>query len=148
LDPSIDTLLQTLSAKDAADLDRDLMSTGAFSIDQLMELAGLSVSQAGTKLRIDYKRLISDAQQYSSSIHQAKGNTFSWLAALATMVSGHRWKTRELGLVTDTGQQGVMGSLLLGTYGITDIHPLFSTQSGARMNCIRYGYQNRRLRHD
>jgi len=24
------------------------MSTGAFSIDQLMELAGLSVSQAGT----------------------------------------------------------------------------------------------------
>lgn len=28
------------------------MSTGAFSIDQLMELAGLSVSQAGTSLRL------------------------------------------------------------------------------------------------
>lgn len=39
---------QTLSAKAAAALDKELMSTGAFSIDQLMELAGLSVSQAGT----------------------------------------------------------------------------------------------------
>ncbi|KAK4133580.1 YjeF N-terminal domain-like protein [Trichocladium antarcticum] len=38
--------LKTLSAKAAAALDRDLMCTGAFSIDQLMELAGLSVSQA------------------------------------------------------------------------------------------------------
>ncbi|KAI1140910.1 YjeF N-terminal domain-like protein [Hypoxylon sp. FL0543] len=35
----------TLSAKAAAALDKELMSTGAFSIDQLMELAGLSVSQ-------------------------------------------------------------------------------------------------------
>ena len=38
---------QTISAKAAAALDAELMSTGAFSIDQLMELAGLSVSQAG-----------------------------------------------------------------------------------------------------
>lgn len=38
---------KTLSAKNAAALDKDLMSIGAFSIDQLMELAGLSVSQAG-----------------------------------------------------------------------------------------------------
>ncbi|KAI9783308.1 MAG: hypothetical protein M1816_001440 [Peltula sp. TS41687] len=38
---------QTLSAQNAAALDRDLMSSGAFSLDQLMELAGLSVSQAG-----------------------------------------------------------------------------------------------------
>ncbi|KAL9002071.1 MAG: hypothetical protein Q9188_004985 [Gyalolechia gomerana] len=38
--------LRTLRAKDAADLDKDLMSVGAFSLDQLMELAGLSVSQA------------------------------------------------------------------------------------------------------
>ncbi|OHF03260.1 hypothetical protein CORC01_01313 [Colletotrichum orchidophilum] len=38
--------LRTLGAKAAAALDKDLMSTGAFSIDQLMELAGLSVSQA------------------------------------------------------------------------------------------------------
>ncbi|KAI2604884.1 YjeF N-terminal domain-like protein [Hypoxylon fragiforme] len=37
--------LRTLSAKAAAALDTELMSTGAFSIDQLMELAGLSVSQ-------------------------------------------------------------------------------------------------------
>ncbi|KAK3396698.1 YjeF N-terminal domain-containing protein [Sordaria brevicollis] len=39
--------LKTLSAKAAAALDRELMSTGAFSLDQLMELAGLSVSQVG-----------------------------------------------------------------------------------------------------
>ncbi|RYP40602.1 hypothetical protein DL767_001602 [Monosporascus sp. MG133] len=35
----------TLSAAAATALDKELMSTGAFSIDQLMELAGLSVSQ-------------------------------------------------------------------------------------------------------
>jgi len=38
--------LKTLSAANAAALDKDLMSVGAFSLDQLMELAGLSVSQA------------------------------------------------------------------------------------------------------
>ncbi|KAI3320899.1 NAD(P)H-hydrate epimerase [Xylariaceae sp. AK1471] len=38
-------VIVTLSAKAAAALDQELMSTGAFSIDQLMELAGLSVSQ-------------------------------------------------------------------------------------------------------
>lgn len=38
---------QTIGAKAAAALDKELMSTGGFSIDQLMELAGLSVSQAG-----------------------------------------------------------------------------------------------------
>ncbi|KAI9802564.1 MAG: hypothetical protein M1833_001636 [Piccolia ochrophora] len=42
--------LKTLSAKNAAALDKDLMSVGAFSIDQLMELAGLSVSQAVYRL--------------------------------------------------------------------------------------------------
>ncbi|KAK4552338.1 hypothetical protein LTR86_010509 [Recurvomyces mirabilis] len=38
--------LRTLGPKAAAALDEELMSTGAFSIDQLMELAGLAVSQA------------------------------------------------------------------------------------------------------
>ncbi|MCJ1298454.1 hypothetical protein MMC08_001244 [Hypocenomyce scalaris] len=38
--------LRTISAKSAAALDKDLMSVGGFSLDQLMELAGLSVSQA------------------------------------------------------------------------------------------------------
>lgn len=37
---------KTLSVANAIALDKDLMSIGAFSIDQLMELAGLSVSQA------------------------------------------------------------------------------------------------------
>ena len=39
--------LQAISAKDAASLDKDLMEMGGWSLDQLMELAGLSVSQAG-----------------------------------------------------------------------------------------------------
>lgn len=38
--------LQTISSARAAELDQELMSEGGFSIDQLMELAGLSVSQA------------------------------------------------------------------------------------------------------
>lgn len=37
---------KTLSSKAAAQLDQELMSTGAFSIDQLMELAGLAVAKA------------------------------------------------------------------------------------------------------
>lgn len=42
--------LRTLNAADAIALDKELMSTYAFSIDQLMELAGLSVSQAVYKM--------------------------------------------------------------------------------------------------
>ncbi|KAJ5983541.1 hypothetical protein N7481_005640 [Penicillium waksmanii] len=38
--------LKAISAKDAASLDKDLMDMGGWSLDQLMELAGLSVSQA------------------------------------------------------------------------------------------------------
>lgn len=37
---------KTLSAKAAALLDQELMSSGSFSIDQLMELAGLAVAKA------------------------------------------------------------------------------------------------------
>ncbi|KAF2864352.1 YjeF N-terminal domain-like protein [Piedraia hortae CBS 480.64] len=37
--------MRTISAKNAAALDEELMSSGQFSIDQLMELAGLSVAQ-------------------------------------------------------------------------------------------------------
>ncbi|OLL22044.1 NAD(P)H-hydrate epimerase [Neolecta irregularis DAH-3] len=43
--------IKMLSAAAASQLDRDLMSFGAFSIDQLMELAGLSVAQALYKLQ-------------------------------------------------------------------------------------------------
>jgi hypothetical protein len=39
-------LPQTLSPAKAADLDKELMTTGGFSLDQLMELAGLSVAEA------------------------------------------------------------------------------------------------------
>ncbi|CEJ90800.1 Putative NAD(P)H-hydrate epimerase [[Torrubiella] hemipterigena] len=43
--------LKTLGAKAAAALDQELMSSSAFSLDQLMELAGLSVSQAIFRLQ-------------------------------------------------------------------------------------------------
>lgn len=39
-------MFKTLSAKAASALDQELMSSGAFSIDQLMELAGLAVAKA------------------------------------------------------------------------------------------------------
>ena len=48
---------QTLNAKNAGALDKDLMSIGAFSLDQLMELAGLSVSQAGP-YQIEFETMI------------------------------------------------------------------------------------------
>ncbi|KAI9374245.1 YjeF N-terminal domain-containing protein [Aspergillus egyptiacus] len=38
--------LKAINSKDAASLDQDLMESGGWSLDQLMELAGLSVSQA------------------------------------------------------------------------------------------------------
>lgn len=38
--------VRTLTSKAAAQLDSELMSSGAFSLDQLMELAGLAVAQA------------------------------------------------------------------------------------------------------
>lgn len=49
---SANSAAQTIGAKAAAALDQELMSTGAFSIDQLMELAGLAVSQAGLSNRL------------------------------------------------------------------------------------------------
>ncbi|KAL4943404.1 hypothetical protein BDV06DRAFT_211057 [Aspergillus oleicola] len=42
--------LKAISSKDAASLDEDLMGVGGFSLDQLMELAGLSVSQAAYRV--------------------------------------------------------------------------------------------------
>ncbi|KAF2673082.1 YjeF N-terminal domain-like protein [Microthyrium microscopicum] len=42
--------IRTLNAKTAGELDAELMDSGGFSLDQLMELAGLSVSQAVYKL--------------------------------------------------------------------------------------------------
>ncbi|CAF3530327.1 unnamed protein product [Fusarium graminearum] len=44
-------VMSTLGAKAAAALDQELMTTGAFSLDQLMELAGLAVSQAVYRLQ-------------------------------------------------------------------------------------------------
>jgi hypothetical protein len=69
--------VQTLGSKAAAALDKDLMSSGGFSIDQLMELAGLSVSQAGTSPDQSISsgtHLISP--QYTDSTHPAPAAAF------------------------------------------------------------------------
>ena len=50
LDSILTLTNQAISSKDAAALDKDLMEIGGWSLDQLMELAGLSVSQAGKHL--------------------------------------------------------------------------------------------------
>ncbi|KAK6542601.1 hypothetical protein TWF694_006545 [Orbilia ellipsospora] len=41
---------ETIGAKAAFELDQELMSTGGFTLDQLMELAGLSVAHAVYKV--------------------------------------------------------------------------------------------------
>ena len=68
------------------------MEVGNFSLDQLMELAGLSVSQAGTNGL--YGSICSMAcsadrpttSQYTESTPQAQGNTYSWHVGQETMV--------------------------------------------------------------
>lgn len=71
---------QTLGAKAAAALDQELMSTGAFSIDQLMELAGLSVSQAGRSPHHSRRRKLTQSLtklQFIKSIRRIRAGEFS-----------------------------------------------------------------------
>ncbi|TVY45622.1 NAD(P)H-hydrate epimerase, partial [Lachnellula subtilissima] len=97
----------TLSAKNAAALDKDLMSIGAFSIDQLMELAGLSVSQAGCLI----------LSQFSVSILQAEADE-SWSPA-------------------DPAITVAMDSSQRDTSGITDTNPRYTIQNRARTISIK-----------
>lgn len=85
---------QTLSAKAAAALDKELMSTGAFSIDQLMELAGLSVSQVGQCdfspgiLPLEVGMLVDKTVQSTEFIPMKRAGGFWLLLGPATTVSG------------------------------------------------------------
>ena len=47
-EPSNDDAIETgfLNAKDAYDLDQELFTSGSYTLDQLMELAGLAVAEA------------------------------------------------------------------------------------------------------
>jgi hypothetical protein len=69
------------------------MDVGGFSLDQLMELAGLSVSQAGTQhfasitsIDMNYNESADINQQYIKSIHQVRARESWWFAGLETMV--------------------------------------------------------------
>jgi NAD(P)H-hydrate epimerase len=68
---------QAISAKDAASLDKDLMDVniGGWSLDQLMELAGLSVSQAGKPLQ---------------------ASNIQWLISILLMIDYIVWKMHPL----------------------------------------------------
>lgn len=75
--------LKTISAQAATKLDQDLMSKeGGFSIDQLMELAGLSVAQAGKlkssrpvigRSEVDSNGVAYESIQVSSTVEGQKG---------------------------------------------------------------------------
>jgi len=65
----------------ATALDKDLMSVGAFSLDQLMELAGLSVSQAGrSSLNASncQSSLVFDSLPRSSTKQRQKHSSSLW----------------------------------------------------------------------
>ena len=67
--------VKTISAENAAALDKDLMSVGAFSLDQLMELAGLSVSQTRLSKVDCHQMLYSESRQYSAFTLSKKERT-------------------------------------------------------------------------
>jgi hypothetical protein len=74
---------KTMTAKNAGALDKDLMSIGAFSLDQLMELAGLSVSQAGEPYLHGYFNLLNSnlvASLSRPSIEQGEKSSCSMWA--------------------------------------------------------------------
>lgn len=86
---------QTINPKDAGALDKDLMDAGGFSLDQLMELAGLSVSQAGISdlfnippVAIGRCRRLTMIflHQSTKRILQVKGGIFLLLVGQGTMV--------------------------------------------------------------
>lgn len=94
---------QTLGSKAAAALDKELMSTGAFSIDQLMELAGLSVSQAGmvlppsTSCTVSIQMSTASARlmDYSSI---PRSSPKQWSPRLGRVRSWKQWFARHLPL--------------------------------------------------
>ena len=50
--PGVGGSIKYLSAAESQAIDEELFSEGAFSVDQLMELAGLSVAQVGWRALI------------------------------------------------------------------------------------------------
>lgn len=112
--------LQTLSAKAAAALDKELMSTGAFSIDQLMELAGLSVSQAGLFTKLARNRARANMSAQSTEFTRSAGAIeSSLLSGPATMVGtvyfGDGWPVRSP--IADSGGDGLVAARHLRQYG-------------------------------
>ena len=129
--------LQTLSAKNAAALDQDLMSSGAFSIDQLMELAGLSVSQAGESSSLYLSASVESVAVYR--VHPldrgrkilvacGPGNNGAHADGCSRPQPDHRD-----GLI-----QAVTASSRLAIFGITATSQPSTTPSRARTTSIRW----------
>ena len=116
-------MAQAISAQNAASLDKDLMEMGGWSLDQLMELAGLSVSQAGKIVKNQLQQPSIGELTYLQSIesiHQVQAKISSWCAAQAIMVSivprttaTNRYNTRQ------TGGDGLVAARHLAQYGYT-----------------------------
>ncbi|PQE32503.1 hypothetical protein CJF32_00004036 [Rutstroemia sp. NJR-2017a WRK4] len=108
------TLSSYLTAANAAALDKDLMSIGAFSLDQLMELAGLSVSQAGSITLFFIP---------SSSTKQGKKD-------LSSMWTGKQWKLGGDGLVAarHLWQYGYKPTIYYPKQGSNELYQRLSTQ--------------------
>jgi hypothetical protein len=129
-------MLKILSAKNSAALDKDLMSIGAFSIDQLMELAGLSVSQAGSpfsSLKVQSLNMFIVVYR----IHPPRRGR-RILVACGPGNNGEfvpRVKVHECVLMRN---QVAMALLPLVISGITDINLRFTIPSKARMISTKY----------
>ncbi len=94
--------MQTISAKAAAALDVELMSSGAFSIDQLMELAGLSVSQAGGPIILSCLHHMSSNPISSPSLSRSasqQGSTDPVGSAVPETMAGDPYPRHQHGLV-------------------------------------------------
>lgn len=119
------------------------MSTGAFSIDQLMELAGLSVSQAGTWVtkRPSRKHLTGILAQSTGFIQSPADPEFLLPLAQETTVS---WSLCVLfgssgaGPCANRTLQGATVWWLRDTFATMVISQPSTTPNGARMNCTRF----------
>ena len=116
-----DMRLQTINAENAGALDKDLMTVGAFSIDQLMELAGLSVSQAGAMAlcRNVNIKLSNHTDQSTEYILPALGEEYWSLLGQVIMVSDSASVVGSLSDSRYLGGDGLVAARHLWHYGYT-----------------------------
>ena len=111
-----------MDSKTATALDVDLLGVGAFSLDQLMELAGVSISQAGEcsplVVRAIARKLCSKTRtKCTDSTHPVKARKYLWLAGRGIMVSGLPSSCARLTNIPLQGGDGLVAARHLFHYG-------------------------------